>query len=162
MSAPKSPGRRDAEDGVHVGAVEIDQAAVRRAPARRSSAICRSNMPSVLGLVIMNTAVCSSSLARRSSRSTQPVGRALDRDGVEAGHGGAGRIGAVALSGMSTLRALLAAIAEIGGRHQQRRQLALRSGRRLQRNRVAGRRSRPGSAASRRAVRSMPCSVSSG
>ena len=60
--------------------------------------------------------------------------RALDGHGVEAGHRGAGRIGAVGAVGGQHLGALLAAIAEIGRGHQQGRQFAVRAGGRLQRD----------------------------
>ena len=104
MSAPKSPGRADAQNGVHVGAVQIHQPAggVYRSAM---SAMWRSNMPSVLGLVIMNTAVWSSSLASQVVQVDEALGVLLTVTVVEAGHGGAGRIGAVSAVGREHLRA---------------------------------------------------------
>ena len=90
-------------------------------------------MPSVLGLVIMNTAVWSSSLAARSSRSTKPPGVLLIVTASKPARLRWPGLVPWALSGTSTLVRLLAAIAKIGRRDQQRRQLALRPGGRLQR-----------------------------
>ena len=107
----------------------------------------------------MNTAVWSSSLRCAGRPDRRSRRRALDRDRLEAGHRGAGRIGAVGAVGDEHLGALLAAIAEVGRGDQQRRQFAVRTGGRLQRHGRQARRSRPASAAARTAVRSMPCSV---
>ncbi len=100
------------------------------------SAICRicfSNSPSVFGFVIMNTAVSRSSFDLKSSRSTKPS--ALLRIVTASKPAIAALAGFVpwALSGASTLGALLALVAEICRRHHQRRQLAMRPGGRLQR-----------------------------
>ena len=93
-----------------------------------------SNRPSVFGLVIMNTAVRSSSLAFRSSRSTRPCGVALDRDGLEPGEGGAGRVGAVgAVGDEDPLPLRLLGVPEMGGGDEEGRQFALGPGRRLER-----------------------------
>ncbi len=72
----------------------------------------------VFGLVIMKTAVRSSSLALRSAKSTSPLAVLLIETVLKAGNGGAGGIGAVGAVGDEHARALLPAIAKIGRRHQ--------------------------------------------
>src|SRR5262249_6465874 len=56
---------------------------------------------------------------------------AFDADGVEAGYGGAGWVGAVRTIRNEDARTLYAAILEIGGGDQERRQLAVSTGGRL-------------------------------
>ena len=96
--------------------------------------MCVSKIPSVFGLVIMSTATRSSSRARRSSRSISPS--AVLFTGTVSKPAITALAGLVpwAPSGMSTTDLRDAAVAEIGRRHQQGRQLALGPGRRLQRN----------------------------
>ena len=61
----------DSKDRVHVGPVEIKLGpAVVQQPGNLAD--LRVEDPTVLGLVIMNTAVRSLSLARKSARSTTP------------------------------------------------------------------------------------------
>ena len=64
----------------------------------------------------------------------QPGLAHLELHALEAGQGGTRGIGAVALAGKSTRVRCSPLIAEISGRHQQGRQFALSSGRRLQRD----------------------------
>ena len=110
----------------------------------------------MFGLVIMNTAVWSSSLACKSSRSTRPVALLLTVTASKPAMAALAGLVPWALSGIEHLRALLALVAEVGRGDEQRRQFALRPGGRLQRHGVAGRRSRRGSPASRRAVAACP------
>ena len=92
-----------------------------------------SKMPTVFGLVIMNTAIWSSSLARRSSMSTEPVGSVFTVTVSKPAIVALAGFVPWALSGTSTFVRFLAAIAEIGGGDQQRGQFAMGPGRRLQR-----------------------------
>ena len=92
-------------------------------------------MPSVLGLVIMNTATLLVELRapdRPDRRS--PLGVLLTVTVSKPAIAALAGFVPWALSGASTLRALLADVAKIGRRHQQRRQFAVRPGGRLQRN----------------------------
>ena len=85
-------------------------------------------------------AVRGESLLFRSSRSTVAAAVALDLDDFHADHGGGGRVGAVGRVGHQDLRALgVAAIEVVGAEDQHAGELALRAGRRLQRDRVEAR-----------------------
>ena len=156
MSAPKSPGRADAEDGVHVRAVEIDQTAGGVHQLGDIVQSARSNIPSVLGLVIMNTAVWSSSLAADRPDRRSPSGVLLIGHGVEAGHSGAGRIRAMGTVGGEHLRALSGRDRESRPRRPAAR--SFRPGRRrpAAARRRRDRRFRPGSACSRYSNSSRP------
>ena len=125
----------DAEDGVHVGAVEVDQGArgVHQLGDGRDLLVEQAERVRVgdhehggalveLGLEVVEI--------------DQAAGVALDGDGVEAGDGGAGGVGAVGAVGDEDARALLAPVAEVGGGDQQGGQLALGAGGRLQRDGV--------------------------
>ena len=154
-------GPGDAEDGVHVGAVEVDQRrrVVDQLGDRRRSA--SSNRPSVFGLVIMNTAVRSSSLALRSSRSTRPRALLLMVTASKPAMAALAGLVPWALSGMRTRGALLRR-----GRGSRRRRPAgpsTRPGRRrpAAATRRRGRRSRRGCSASPRAFAACPGTTSS-
>ena len=64
----------------------------------------------------------------------EALGGAFHRHNFEAGHRGAGRVGAVGGIGNQHDRPILLAITKIGGGHQQRRHLAVRPGGRLERD----------------------------
>ena len=100
-------------------------------------AICSirgSNRPSVLGLVIMNTPVCSSSLAARSATSTNPCGVLLTVTTRKPAMVALAGLVPWAESGINTTERLLSEVAKIGRRHQERGQFAMGPGRRLKRN----------------------------
>ena len=80
----------------------------------------------------MNTAVWSLELGLEVAQIDQPASIALDRDRLEAGEMCRGGVGAVGAVGNQDLRAFFAPVAEVGGRDQERRELALSTGRRLQ------------------------------
>ena len=88
-----------------------------------------------------------------------PAAVALDRDRLEAGEVRRGRVGAVGAVGNQDLRPLLAPVAEVGRGDQQRGELALGAGRRLEADGVQARRSRPGSCCSSYRIASSPWSV---
>ena len=97
--------------------------------------MCRSNIPSVLGLVIMNTAVCSSSFGAQIVHIDQAA-RACSSPCTVSKPAIAALAGLVpwALSGVSTCPLAIPAIAKIGRGDQQRREFALGARRRLQRH----------------------------
>ena len=132
-----------------------------RGPRRRSRASSARTCRRVFGLVIMNTAIWSSSWRFRSSRSTVPVGVLLTVTASKPAIAALAGLVPWALSGTRTFGALLAAIAEVGGGDQQRGQFAVRAGGRLQR---AG--GRPAISCryscNSNSSCSMPCSVASG
>ena len=82
----------------------------------------------------MNTAVSVVELGGQVVEIDEPLGRALDRHDLEAGHRGAGGIGAVGGVGDQHHRALFSPVAEIGRGHQQGRHFAVRPGGRLERD----------------------------
>ena len=129
---------RDAQNGVHVGAVDIDQAAdvVQHLGDLRDLV---SKRPRVFGLVIMNTAVFSSSSVFSSSRSTSPVLLTLSCTHSKPARAALAGLVPWALAGNNTRVRRFASIAKVSRRHEECRQLALGSRRRLQRD---GRQSR--------------------
>src|SRR5262249_20655402 len=104
----------DAQDRVHVGAVEIDQSAAavdqlrdrRDLPLEQAERVGVGNHEGRGALVELGAQVV---------EIDQAAGVALDRHRVKAGDGGAGRVGAVGAVGDEDAGALLAAIAEVGG-----------------------------------------------
>ncbi len=122
----------DPEDRIHVGSIEIEQGLLDRGSRLAISPIWGSNRPTVLGLVIMNTAVWSLSLALKSARSTSPRLSLLIVTASKPGEMGRGGIGSVGTVRDQDLRSAFASVAKISRRDQKRGQLALRAGRRLQ------------------------------
>ena len=86
----------------------------------------------MLGLVIMNTAVWSLSLALKSARSTRPRLSLLIVMASKPARWAEAGLVPCALSGINTCDAVLAAIPEKSRRHQQGRELALGARRGLQ------------------------------
>ena len=123
-------GPRDAEDGVHIGAVEVDQ-----------GALAMYQIGNLRDLVIEDAeriwvgnhenGGASVELGREIGEIDEAAVVALDAHGVEAGNGRAGGIGAVSAVGDENTAALFAAVAEVSGGDQQRGQFALRTRRRL-------------------------------
>ena len=93
----QSPGRRDPDERVQVGAVHVEEGAPWRAGCAAACTMSGSKTPSVLGtghhqrghVVVLERA--RSSVAR----SSVPAGVDGDLHDVEAGEGGRGRVGAV-------------------------------------------------------------------
>ena len=86
----------DAQDGVHVRPVEIDQPAVRRGPYRQSARIMRLEDAQRVGVGDHEHGRVVVELRRQIVQVDQAVDVRLDGHRLEAGHRGAGRVGAVA------------------------------------------------------------------
>ena len=128
------PGWHDAQQGVHVGAVAVHQAAGRVHQLDDLAAMCSSNSPSVLGLVSISPATVSSQAALAA-----PPGRrcraASDGSSTTCSPPSAVEAGLVpwAESGISILvRLRVAAVAVVGADDQDAGELAVRAGGRLQ------------------------------
>ncbi len=125
-------GPGDAEDGIHVGAVEVNQGAALVDQLRD----CRNlRVEQADGVRVGNHEHRGTVVELRFQiiEIDEAAAIALDRHGIEAGDGGAGRVGAVGAVGDEDARAVfLAAVLEVGVGHQQGRQLALGTGGRLQ------------------------------
>ncbi len=127
-------GPGDAQDGVHVRPVQIDQpAGVVHPPGDRGDLPIEHSQRVGIGdhehrgLIVQ--------LAGQIVHVDESLGRAFDGHKIKARHAGAGRIRAVRAVGGQHLGPLHSPVAKIGRRHQQRRQFALGTGCRLQRNR---------------------------
>ena len=145
----------DAEDGVHVGAVEVEQAAavvqqlgdradlrVEQAERVRVGHHEDGRLVAQLGLEVVEV--------------DQAAAVALDRDRLEAGEMGRGGVGAVGAVGDQDLGPALAPVAEVGRGDQQRGQLALGAGRGLQADGVQAGDLRRASPGARRAAPASP------
>ncbi len=124
---------RDAQDGVHVGPVEIDQ------PAGVVDHLGdlldpRLELPERVRVGNHEHGRLVVELGGQIVNIDEPFGRALDGDDLEAGHGGAGGIGAVGGVGDQHGGAFFAPIAEIGGGHEHGGHFAVRPGGRLERD----------------------------
>ena len=124
-------GAGDAEDGVHVRAVEIDEAAagvdgigdlahLRLEDADRVRVGDHEHGDLVVEMAMQVVHI------ERAGRER------FHGDRFEAGHRGAGGVGAVGTIGHEDFGALFAAIAEVGGSDPQGREFAMRTGGRLQ------------------------------
>ena len=123
---------RDAQYGVHVGAVQIDQPAAVMDPlgdladlAIEQSQRVRVRHHEHCQLVVQ--------LGAQVVQVDQTAVGALDGDRLKAGHPRTGRIGPVRRVGGQDLGSPFAPRAELGGGHHQGGQLAMSSGGRLQR-----------------------------
>ena len=125
----------DAEDRVHVGAVEVEQAApfVEQLGDR---ADLRVEQAERIGVGHHEDGRLVVSLALKSSRSTSPLALLLMVTASKPGEMRRGGIRAVGAVGDEDLGPLLAPIAEIGRGDEQGGQLALGAGRRLEAHRV--------------------------
>ena len=120
----------DAQNGVHVGAIEVDE----RAPAvqhlghggdlvvEQAEGVRVGDHEHRRPLVELGFEI---------DEIDQPAVIALDADGIKAGDGGARGIGAVGAVGDEHARSLLAPLLEISGGDQQSRELAMSAGGRL-------------------------------
>ncbi len=133
-SKPRSPGRDDAGEGVHVGAVAVDEAA---APVNQPHHLLDALFEQAKRIGVRDhdagDGVIAGGPHRLEIDVAAGVGRNLDRD--EAGHGRRGRVGAVRGVRNQNARAFgVAALAMIGAHHQEAGKFALRARGRLQRH----------------------------
>jgi hypothetical protein len=124
-------GPRDAQDGVHVRAVEIDEAApLVNAPRDFAHLPVEQAQRAGIGDHEHGDRVVQ--LGRQVLQIDEARGIALHRDEVEARHLGTGRVRAVGAIGREHFSPRLVLVSKIGGRDHERGQLAVRPGRRLQ------------------------------
>jgi hypothetical protein len=110
-------GPGDAQDGVHVGPVEIDQRpGVVDHPGDLGDPALED--PQGVGVGDHEHGHPVVELSGQILQIDRAAGLASDVDRLESGHHGAGRIGAVGLVGDQHDAARLAPVAEVGRRHQ--------------------------------------------
>ena len=121
----------DPEDGVHVGAVQVQQGTpLVQEPGDRAD--LRIEQSERVGVGHHEDRRLVAQLGAEVVQVDEPPGIALDGHGLEAGEMRRGRIGAVGAVGDQDLRPPLAPVSEVGRRHQERGQLALGARRRLE------------------------------
>ena len=132
---PHVAGPDDAQDGVHVGAVEIEQGtAVVDQPGDLANLGVEE--AGRIGVGDHEHGRLIAELGFEVVEIDQATAVTLDRDRFEAGQMCGGRVGAVGTVGNQNLGAPLAPFSEIGRGDEERRQLPLCAGRRLQADRV--------------------------
>ena len=126
-----SPGADDAEDGVHVRAVEVHERA-SIVQELGDLADLGVEQPDRVGVGDHEDGGLVVELRSEVGEVDEAARVALDGDGLEPGEVRRGRVGAVGAVGDEDLRPRFALVAEVGGSDQERRQLAMRAGRRLE------------------------------
>ena len=122
-----------AEDGVHVGAVEVEQGPSIVEQTLGDVADLRVEQADRVGVGHHEDGGLVVEVALKSSRSTRPLAVALDRDGLEPGEVGRGGIGPVgAVGDRGPWSASHPCRGSRPRRTEQRRQLSLGPGRRLE------------------------------
>ena len=148
-------GAGDAQDGVHVRPVEIDQSA-RRVDPPGDLGDLRLEHPQRVRVGDHHDGHLGVELRGQVVQIDEPLRRAPHGHDAEAGHGGAGGVGAVGAVGDEHHAAALAAVAEVGGRDQQGGQLAVGARPPAAATRPPARKSLPACAAPGRAAPACP------
>ena len=121
----------DSKDRVHVGPVEIKLGpAVVQQPGNLAD--LRVEEPHRVGIGDHEHGRPVAQLGPEVGQIDDPTAVALDRDRLEAGEVRRGRVGSMRAVGNQDLRPLLTPVAKVGGGYQQRGELSLGAGRRLE------------------------------